>query len=80
MGMRTIWATCGCLCNAEKTYLAFDAYAWNGKHPHYCHQQWLNNLPILFDIGSSEAMNPYLPEFKTLHDLAESCLVAVSVN
>ena len=32
------------------------------------------------DTGSSDAMNPYLPQFKVLHDLAESCLVAVSVD
>jgi hypothetical protein len=41
------------------------------------------NIPIIaISSGSitSEAMNPYLPEFKTLHDLAERCLIAVSVN
>ena len=33
MGMRTIWATSECACNAEMTYSVFDAYAWNGRHP-----------------------------------------------
>jgi hypothetical protein len=32
------------------------------------------------DTGSSEAMNPYLPEFKALRDMAEKCLFAASVN
>jgi hypothetical protein len=32
------------------------------------------------DTCSSEAMNPYLPEFKVLHELAETCLVAASTN
>jgi len=49
--------------------------------PHYRHHQKLNNLNILLlDTCPSEAMNPYLPEFKVLHDLAERCLVATSTN
>ena len=32
------------------------------------------------DTCPSEAMSPYLPEFRTLHDLAERCLVVVSIN
>jgi putative SOS response-associated peptidase YedK len=39
--------------------------------------RWLEDH---LDTSSSEAMNPYLPEFKVLHDLAETCLMAVSVN
>jgi hypothetical protein len=36
--------------------------------------------PFLVDTCSSEAKNPYLPEFKVLHDLAERRFVAGSVN
>ena len=32
------------------------------------------------DTSSLQDMNPRLPEFKALHDLAERCLVAASTN
>ena len=33
VGRQMMSVTCGCLSNTEITYLALDAYAWNGRHP-----------------------------------------------
>jgi len=44
------------------------------------HYQGSHSALVFVDTCSSEAMNPYLPEFKVLHDLAERRLVAASVN